>query len=377
MKALIAWLDRLATVTPEDGLVQHLFRVVVPGLEPLDVANWLLSIDPQGPLPSDLRASTPESASAIRLLDLPGRENSLPERHRLGADLACLITLALDRRAVIPNDVAINIPQLGTVVFQPVAQIIDRGVLGPLPSPPKSRLEAYLSAIAGLGEDDQATIGAAASMYHGAVALIDHDARAAYTLLVSGLEVLSRQYGSPPEDWTDWEESAAWDAFAAAQLLTPDQAAALRSHLMDSKQLRLKATFRSYAASRLTEAFWAKPWEEWIYGVRANDGQWLPATPLTARTMADILPGDRNGLRRALGLSYDLRSAVVHRADWVELISLALQPDLPLNLSRPLPFAVLRTILAELIWLEVSARSSPRPLPDFQLLRSVPEGGTV
>ena len=64
MKALIAWLDRLATVTPEDGLVEHLFRVVVPGLEPLDVANWLLSIDPQGPLRNDLRASSPESASS-------------------------------------------------------------------------------------------------------------------------------------------------------------------------------------------------------------------------------------------------------------------------------------------------------------------------
>lgn len=369
MKALIAWLDRLATVTHEHDFVQSLFRVTVPGFEPLDITNWLLSVDPQGLLPYDVRASCPESLSLIRLLDLPGRETSLPERHRLGADLACLISLALDRKVVIPHEIGINVPQLNKLILQPVVQVIDRGALGPLPHDPKGRLQAYLTAMAGLGEDDQAIIGAAASVYHGALVLFDRDARAAYTLLVAGIEVLSRQYGSPPTDWTDWQQSAPWETFITSQQLTTSQAGALREMLMKDMQLRLTATFCNYAASKLSDGFWDKPWQEWIYGLRANDSQWLPAMPLPARTVADLLPKDRIGLRKALGLSYALRSAVVHRADWVEILSLAQPPAPALDLGRPLPFAMLRAILAELIWLEISARSTPRRLPDFQLLR--------
>ncbi len=368
MRALSAWLDRLGTIKPNDKIVESRFRLTVPGFEPLDVADWLLSVEPQGPLRSDFRASSPESLSIIRLVDLPGREKNFPERHRLGADLACLISLALDRRIVITHEIAISVPQLSKMVFQPVLQIIDRSVLGPLPDDPKDRLQVYISHIAGLDEENRATIGAAASSYHGALVIFDRDARAAYTLLVAGIEILSRQYGSPPTDWTEWQDSAGWETFITDQHITSSQADALREKLMKGKQLRLGATFRTYAASRLTDGFWDKQWEEWIYGIRANDGQWLPSTPLESRTIADILPRHRIGLQKALGLSYGLRSAVVHEANWVELLSLA-QPPSMVDLSKPLPFSILRAILAELIWLEMSARSTPRPLPDFVLLR--------
>jgi hypothetical protein len=369
MKALIAWLDRLATLTPEHDFVESKFQVTVPGFEPLDISNWLLSVDPKKLLPHDIRASCPESLSLIRLLDIPGHESSISERHRLGADLACFISLALDRKVVIPHEIGISVPQLNEPIFLPVIQVIDRGALGPLPDDPKGRLQIYLTAVFGLGKDDLAVIGAAASVYHGALVLFDRDARAAYTLLIAGIEVLSRQYGSPPTDWTNWEQSASWETFITSQKLTTNQAGALRKMLMKDKQLRLKATFCNYAASGLSDRFWDKPWQEWIYGLMPNDSQWLPATPLPFRIVADLLPKDRIGLRKALGLSYDLRSAVVHQADWVEILSLAQPPVPATDLNRPLPFAILRAILAELIWIEISAHSTPRQLPDFQLLR--------
>lgn len=141
---------------------------------------------------------------------------------------------------------------------------------------------------------------------------------------------------------------------------------------MCNKQLRLGATFRGYASARLSDDFWSKPLEQWIYGINANDGYWLPPVKLQSRSISDVLPKDRPGLRRSLGRSYALRSSVVHEADWVELMTLASPPAPPLDLSRPLPFPILREILAELIWLELSSRSTPCQLPDFQLLRQHP-----
>ena len=370
MKTLITWLRRLAEITPENGPTVNFFRLLVPGFEPLDVEDWLLSIDPQGPLPSDARASCPESLSLIRVPDLPGRETNIHERHRLGVDLACLFSLALNVRVLIPHAIDINIPQLNKKIFQPFSHIIDPNILGTLPDEPKRRLETYLNGIAGLDFDDLAIINAASSAYYAALLLFDREARAAYTLLVAGIEVLSRKYGAPPTDWAEWEESNSWETFITSQNLTSSQAYALRERLMRDKQLRLGATFRNYAASRLSDAFWEKPWEEWIYGINANDGTWLPANPMSTRTISDILPKDRIGLQKALGKSYSLRSSIVHEGEWVELMSLALPPAPTLDLSRPLPFAILRAILAELIWLEISSRSKPCRLPDFQLLRN-------
>lgn len=369
MKSLVSWLHRLADITPDGGPVVHLFRVLVPGFQPLDVVNWLLSVDPQGSLPFDIHASGPESLSMIRLPDLPGREANIHERHQLGADLASLFSLALNVRVTIPHVLDINVPQLNKHIFQPFSQIIDRNILGPIPNEPKQRIETYLSKIAGLAEDDLGTISAASSAYHASLLLFDREARVAYTLLVAGIEILSRKYGAPPTDWTEWDESDSWDNFIGTQQLTSGQAAAIRERLMKDKHLRLGATFRNYAAYRLSDAFWEKPWEEWIYGINANQGTWLPANPLKARIISDILPKDRIGLQRALGKSYGLRSSIVHEGDWVELLSLSPPPVPALDLNRPLPFAILRAILAELIWYEISTHSQPCCLPDFQLLR--------
>lgn len=369
MKSLIAWLHRLTAVTADPGPEISYFRVAVAGVDPLDVENWLLSIDPQGPLGYDLRATGPESWSIMRVPDLPQREVNLHDRHRLGADLACLLSLALERRVVVPNDLAVYIPQLEKVIFQPVAQVVDQGILGPLPTDAMRRLNAYLSAVAGLSLEDQGFIGDASSAYHGALLLFDREPRAAYTLLVAGIEVLSRRYGLPPTEWINWEESSDWDAVFAVQGLTTEQASAIRDKLMQDKQLKLGATFRNYASSRLGDDFWNRPLDQWISGIDANTGLWLPPTNVKSCHIADFLSFDRNGLRKSLGQSYALRSSVVHDANWVELMTLAQPPAPPTKISRPLPFPILRAILAELIWLEISSHSTPASLPNFKLLR--------
>jgi len=370
MKSIVNWLRRVADITPDGGLAVRLFQVLVPGFEPLDIANWLISVDPQGALPSNIHASGPESLSMIRLPDLPGREANIHECHQLGSDLASLFSLALNVRVIIPHAFNINVPQLNRLIFQPFSQIIDRSILRPVPNDPKQRIETYLIKIAGLAEEDLSTISAACSVYHASLLLFDREARVAYTLLVAGIEILSRKYGAPPTDWTEWEESDSWDNFIATQDYTSFQAAAIRERLMRDRQLRLGATFCNYAAYRLSDDFWEKPWEEWIYGINANEGTWLPANPMDARIVSDILPKDRAGLQKALGKSYGLRSSIVHAGDWVELLGLSPPPVPALDLNRPLPFAILRAILAELIWQEISTHTKSCCLPDFQLLRS-------
>jgi hypothetical protein len=369
MKSLVAWLQRLAIVSPDPGPEISFFRVTVPGIDPLDVEDWLLSIDPQGPLGYDLRATGPESWSIMRVPDLPQGETNLHERHRLGADIACLLSLALERRVVVPNDFAVRIPQLEKIIFHPVSQVVDQGIIGPLPADAKGRINAYLSAVAGLSPEAQEFIGAASSVYHGALLVFDREPRAAYMLLVAGIEVLSRRYGSPPTEWTNWEESNDWDTVFAVQGLTNEQASAIRDRLMHNKQMRLGATFRNYASNRLGDDFWNKPLDQWIYGIDANTGKWLPPTNMKPCRISDVLSFDRNGLRQSLGQSYALRSLVGHEAIWVELMTLAQPPAPPLKSSRPLPFPILRAILAELIWLEISSHSTPASLPNFQLMR--------
>src|SRR5689334_2784088 len=116
MKSLVAWLQRLAIVTRDTGPEISFFRAVVSGIDPLDVGNWLLSIDPQGPLGYDARATGPESWSIMRVPDLPQGEADLHKRHRLGTDIACLLSLALERRVVVPNDFAVPIPHLEKII---------------------------------------------------------------------------------------------------------------------------------------------------------------------------------------------------------------------------------------------------------------------
>lgn len=367
MKSLVDWLLRVAAITPESDFGIDYFRVSVTGIEPLNVEDWLVSIDPQGELAHSLHATGPESWSVMRLPDLPKQEANFHARHRLGADLACILSLALDRRVMVAIDQAIQVPQLEKVVFHPVSQIVEQSLLGPLPPDPKERINDYFAAVAGLAVEDQEVIGNAASAYHGALLLFDREPRSAYTLLIAGIEVLSRKYGFPPTGWNNWEESTEWDQFFVAQGMTNEQMTALQDRLMLDRQLRLGATFQNYGSSRIQDTFWDKPLDQWIYGIDANTGAWLSPIKVKTGRISDLLPMDRASLKKSLAKSYHLRSSVVHEAEWVELMTFAQPLGQPLQSRRALPFPVLRALLADLIWIEISDHASPTELPDFQL----------
>jgi hypothetical protein len=335
----------------------------------LDLDNFILRADPVTVF-RDLRGSAPEAVSLIWFADTDVAPAGLHHRQRLSAELAALLSVSINRRVNVPQEVSVSVPQISRVLWMPYQQMVDREVLGPIPEDARTRIEQCLRAVGGLVDHDAEVIGAAASLHHGALLLFDREPRAGYALLVAGIETLSRHYGAPPTSWSDWDEAGSWDEMFQKTGFDSSHAAAVREKLMLNRQLRLKATFRSYASTRLPDTFWQKPWREWMWGVNANEARWTDATTLPERTVGDFLSPDRRALARALGHSYDVRSGFIHQGDWYHILEFVTPPNGHLNADIPLPFAVLRSILGELIHTELNARTQGGPLPDLQLQRS-------
>jgi hypothetical protein len=366
MQAIAAWVTRVRGQASE--LTGMFLRVVVPGLRPIAIDNCFLGAQPLGSVPAVLARSSPESLSQLRILESRSYAGNLHAQRQLVTELSGLLSLALDRRVEIHQEFSVNVPQLNRIIFMPYDQAVDRTVLGPLPGAECSKIEDLLSLTAGLREPHSVVIGAAVTLFHGALLLFDRDLRAAYALLVAGLEILSREYGTPPSDWLAWDAAANWDEFIREMALTAEQAASLRERLMRDRQLRLKATFRTYAANRLPDSFWSEPWVEWMYGVNANEGRWTEPTQLPSRTVCDFLPRDRSMLAQALGHTYDTRSGIVHRGDLISVFETVTPASGELPADKPLPFAVLRATLAALIKLEVATHATSPGLPEVRIV---------
>lgn len=212
-------------------------------------------------------------------------------------------------------------------------------------------------------------LGAAAKLHHSAVEVFENDLRAAYLLSVAGIEVLSREFGCPPGDWTAWEGSEVWEETFASAALSEDQRNAMRSRLMSDKQLRLKATFREYASTRIPDSFWDEPWESWMYPYNASEGRWDAPHVIESRVMGDILSRNRGLLSRLLGRAYDTRSGLVHRGALLAIVDSAIPLAATTDPERPLPFPVLRSILRCLIRTELETHGKAAPLPSIRLAR--------
>lgn len=91
------------------------------------------------------------------------------------------------------------------------------------------------------------------------------------------------------------------------------------------------------------------------------------AHSLTERRVSDLLPHDRELLKSLLKETYRARSKFVHEGDRVEFLKGIRFEGTPLTPGLPLPFAVLRSILRELIQIEVTERANPGNLPDVVL----------
>lgn len=374
MRTVAGWLDRLATLNAEKQFSELHFRVFVPGSKPLDIDRWLLTTFPQKPYPQAYKSGVPESLSVARIIDQTEATKSVFDTQRLLAELAAIFSLALDRRVEIPFEIAALVQDTGRLLFTPYGQVSDRSILGPLPADQLSSLSDILGRVRSLPSGDATTLGDATSLIHASMLIFDQEPRSAYTLLVAALEVLSRAYGTPPTDWSSWEDAETWDARFATLLLSAEQASTLRQQLMEDKHLRLKATFRSYCSARPTPQYWEHEYTEWMYPLHAHTG--VPLEPPITRTrrIGETLPTDRAVLARCLGYSYDLRSQFVHRGHWVGPTDLISFKDDELDPNAPLPFNLLRQLTTHLVLCELHARSSPTALPDVQLLRNLPEG---
>ena len=372
METLARWLTRLESPSDPEAIRPYVLRLIAPGFEGLKLENFVIGATPLRALDKGLLSSSPEVLSHIVLLDTPEAVASLPDQQRRASDLAALFTLALERRVDIPPEITAKPPSADRIVFIPYQQSIDRSLLGPLPEEALQRIREYLSCVTALCEEDLKTIGAATSLHHGAALIFDRDPQAAYALLVAGIEVLSRAYGTPPTDWSEYEDAASWDSFFDELDLTPSQCGALRERMMEDRHLRLKATFRSYASERLPDTFWEKSWEEWMYVFRLNDEQWTTPVGPGGKRVQDVLSTDRGQVSKALGLSYNLRSGIVHRGSRVDLLDLISVPQGIAPADKALPFAVLRSILAELSRVELLERGVDGGLPNVQILKEPP-----
>lgn len=373
MEGLVAWLRRLDDIAEGDKASQTFMQVTVPGSVPLDLDNWVLTASQYRQAPPG--TNFPEMQGVIRLVDKEGVSNG-PLHHRLAAELAAAISLATMRRVEVPYRIAATVQGQPHLYFLPYAHLVDRGVSGPLPSDADSLVKAVFERLFGLGVSDLRVIGASMTLFHSALLLFDRDVRSAYMLLVAGIEVLSRSYGRPPTDWASWELHEQWDRFIAQQRLSEDQAVALRTRLMEDRQLRLKATFRSYASSRLPASFWDQPFIDWMYGMKLDSGStaWLGVEKVYGdHLVADFLTRNRSEVERSLGESYNVRSTFVHSGAWFGPLDLSDMGGSTVDTTKPLPFGMLRAILGELLRTELFERSDPKRLPEIRLSRSTGE----
>ncbi len=375
MRALATWINELRNEQDPSQFRTVDRRVIVPGFEPLDVDMCFVRVAGVGPI-GDRPGSTPESQSVMRWMDTAAGQD-MQRQHVVAAGLGALLTLISDRRIeVAAHEAPITMEgNRERITFISYGQVADRRMYGPIEVDVCSSLTEWLGDLASLEEDDLDVIGAAIDLHYGATLLFEKDLSAAYVLLVGALETLSRQFGSPPQAWEDWEESATWDRFLAKLALTTEQATAVRVRLMENRNLRLRETFARYGAERLPDAFWGQPWREWLFDleVQADSGRYLPGHWQEIRSMSDFLPADRDLLRGSLRQTYSARSGFVHTGSRGVHLMTEFQARIgDGDGHKPLAFPVLRSIVVELIKLEVAQRAPGSDLPNIRLSHGLP-----
>jgi hypothetical protein len=362
VKRIAEWIDRIRTIEGRPG--ELVFRAVMPSQQLYTLTDALIRIEPLGPLPGRPGDTEPTTGALLRFLDTrPLSHDSI----LLATDLGSLISFAAGRYFEVAAELRLSVEGRPESYFLGLGATIDRHLRGPMPTDTKLRLMECFARIPALSQNDLAALGAAIRLHYGSVALCHRDFRSAYLLLVAALEVLSREYGTPPHDWPAWQESGTWDRFFADLQLSSSQREAIRGRLLGSQSLRLKATFREYVSQSIPDQFWEVPWQEWHYPLNVPPGSWGPPE-LTETPVEVLVPRDRTILSKALGLSYDLRSGLIHRGDELHLLEVTRRAGAPLSGTDPVPYAILRALLSSLISKELWLRADPVPLPDVRFV---------
>ena len=315
MQALMDWLDRLREVGADDFRSTHQ-RLLVPGSKALFFDDWIIRCAPIGPIGAQ-PGQTPRAVSVLEWLD-SGPIN-IEEQSALTQQIGALIAFATGRRTEVPYELTTSIETApGRISFLPTTHIFDGRLFGPAPGDTKDRLSDTLGHLASLSLEERGPIGVAIELHYGALLLVDRDINAAYTLLVAGIEALSRAFGEPPENWSDWEDSPIWDDVFDDAALSDRQRSLIRDSLMADRQLRVTATFARYGSRRLRPSYWDGVWDLWIFPVEMKaDGEtnWMEVDQVAEVPVQQVIPRDRNVLRLALRRSYSARSGFVHEGD--------------------------------------------------------------
>jgi hypothetical protein len=371
---LAEWVRQLKAAVeskpPQLGAID-MRRVLAPGFLPLH-GEGLFRFDG---VQAIHRVGMPPEAMSVAVWEVP-KDSEGFQLNDFGMHLGAALTLATGRRIEVLNEVPLTVEGTIRRTFLSIGEVVDRRLVSPPRGddlePDFKKLVAQLASLSGKTET---AIVTAIQLHYGAVLLFDRDLAAAYTLIVAGIETLSRQFGRPPSDWQAWDKASEWDEFAAQQGLSESQHEALRGRLMRDRQLRLKETFVNYVVEQLPDSFWSQPWDEYVYTVDMEAGMWGDGTWHSDKTMRDFIPQDRNLLAGALRKSYDARSGFVHEGRrTVNLWSQLFDFMRPAEANHALSFAVLRSILTCLIRAELDAHAQDYELPQLVMVREQPSG---
>lgn len=365
MTLLLRWIAGLTNaIANNDTISSTHHRVVTPGRLPLS-GPGLVRYQPMMPL--ERPGQPPECMSLMGFFVGPNESEHL-QVAEIARTIGAHLTYTLDRRVDVLGGIPIAMEtEPDRLTFLPLSGLPDRSLLAPLEhTNPDALLRPHLKLLVSLPPSDAGVLSAAIDMLYGACLLLDHDLASAYTLVISGIEALSRHFGQPPSEWTAWDKASKWEDFISSNGLTSTQAASLRAQLMQDAQLRLTETFASYGSDRLPASFWDAVWRDWTYEVSMPSGVFSGNGDGVSVPMSGLVPQDRAVLKRSLKKSYIARSGFVHTGERsVEMEGEFKARVIPSRVER-LSFPGLRMVLRGLIAAELQDHSSSGgELPDL------------
>ncbi|MFF0016109.1 hypothetical protein [Streptomyces sp. NPDC005374] len=366
MQNLYSWMQRLDQLVERGtGTISYVHhRILLPGSTPLK-AEGLFRFEPVGPV--NQLGSTPGFLASVGWIEDGDHQVTTPSFGDISRELAAVLTLITGRRIEAFNEQPISMQDRpNRITYLPVGDLPDRSLIGPIePSlAVDDEIRDFLGKARSLQQTEYAAISSAVDLHYGACLLFGRDLTAAYTLLVAGVETLSQCFYDASTSWDDWDQAPRWEKFIRVHGLNESQAKSLKYKLLDGAHIRLKAKFTDYASTRVEEKFFDETWTDYVPSISMPDGIATGGQWAEAKKIRYFLPDTRETLRASLRKTYDARSGFVHQGKKATTLT---QEAVGLigrtSPSKPLPFALLRAVLAHLIRLEVRDRATSSHTP--------------
>lgn len=363
MQMLATWIHDLMHASG-DQLAWNIRRVLFPG-DPYEINDAVIRLEPLTQA-AYLPGSYPQGISLLRWID--HTDPPLPRTQQVSEGLCAVLNHVSGSRVELAEEIPLQVEGQSSTLFASIGATPDRSLYGPAPDDLKERFEETLALVASLPEEDLVAIGASMELHYASSLLLEKHLSSAYLLLVSSLEILSRRYGEPPKDFSQWEEQERWTSAFAEVDLTNLQRDRMIDELMADKHLRLGQTFAEYGSKRVADSFWDLEIVEWSFPIHAQQGRYLARNDELRFKVSDILPKNRTLLKRALRRTYSARSGYVHagrrEVDFMADISTTAGG---LSKKKPLPYKILRHLVRSILETELRERGQLIELPDIRL----------